>query len=224
MMRICYEAKHYPPYILQSDSTPKGILIDIVTFASQKAEQPIALYSNSWERCQRDVKAGRAHALFAMVRTDKRQTEYAFPPENKLNTWHMWLAEYPVFTSINYEFDIDTYKPTKGIGAPLGYVVWSMLEQKNWLSPYQYEPVVGLQMLEFNKLDGYVVEKLIGLKIIQENKLTSKVIVSQQSFLDTRWYLPVNKDFYHKETALVHRFWETMAEGRKMLLQDVEVP
>jgi polar amino acid transport system substrate-binding protein len=197
-------------------------LVDLIDYAAKNSEQPIELYSSSWIRCQQDVIAGRAQALFAMIKTKKRQEQFAFPPKENLSTWHMWLAQYPVFTPKNIEFDIETYIPNKGIGAPLGYVVWNILEQQNWLSPFQYEPIEGLKMLTVNSLDGYVVEKLIGLHLIQENNLIAKIQMNQYSVLDTKWYLPFNKDFYNKNRLLVHDFWKHMAVKRLIAKNEFE--
>ena len=221
-IKICHEANHYPPYISLKDSEPEGILVDIIIDASQKVEQSIELYSNSWIRCQQDVMAGRAQALFAMVNTDKRQKEFAFPPQENLNSWYMWLAQYPVFTPENSKFDVNSYQPQQGIGAPLGYVVWNRLKQKKWLSPFQYEPIEGLKMLGVHKLDGYVVERLIGLKLMQENNLMSKVKINHYSVLDTQWYLPFNKGFYNRNKILVHRLWKHMSVQREIIKHKVE--
>jgi polar amino acid transport system substrate-binding protein len=221
-IRICYEANHFPPYSFEKNSVPVGILVDLIDYASQETDQPIELYSNSWNRCQQDVIAGRAQALFAMVSTEKRQKKFAFPPPENLNDWHMWLAQYPVFTPKNSEFDVNTYNPQKGMGAPLGYVVWNILEQRNWLTPFQYEPIQGFKMLAVNKLDGYVVERLIGLNLIQENNLTSQIRMNEYSVLDTKWYLPFNKDFYNKNKSLVHNFWMHMAAQRKIAKHEFE--
>lgn len=214
---ICYEANHYPPYIFNKGGIPSGILVDILEFASTKSNVNITLYSNSWTRCQQDVISGKAHALFAMVITPEREKVFSFPPSKQLATWYMWEASYPIFTPSSLYFNIEEYTPLKGIGAPLGYVVWDILKKKEWLSPYQYEPIEGLKMLSLKRLDGYVVEKYIGLRLLQENNLTDKVTMNNYSLLNTKWYLSFNKEFYRDNRNTITHFWEEMAIKRKAI-------
>ena len=218
-LKICHENNHYPPYIYLDDAKLSGILIEIIKLASKQTQFKVEFYAKPWARCQKDVKAGTAHALFAMISTHERQQDFAFPPNAQLQNWHLWTAQYPVFTPINNKFDIDNYRPQKGIGAPRGYVVWQKLQEKNWLSPYQYEAVEGLNMLAINKLDGYVVERLIGLNLMNENNLSNKIKMSEFSMLDTRWYAPFNKNYYKNNREQVHIFWQKLASARKDLEQ-----
>lgn len=216
-IKICHEANYYPPYIYSNGLDAVGILVDIIDHTSGVTTKSIELYSNSWSRCKEDVIAGRAHALFAMVHTKERETLFAFPPNDKLDAWHMWLAQYPIFIPSDTELDINSYQPDKGIGAPLGYVVWDHLQQKNWLSPFEYEPTEGLLTLSRKRLDGYVVERLIGLNLIKDNNLTTTVKMSKHSLLDTKWYLPFNKAFYHDNKNTVHLVWKNMAKARDLI-------
>ena len=216
-LKICHEDNHNPPFIYQDSEQIKGILIDIVELTSSKSGAVIEIYSKPWVRCQQDVKMGKAHALFAMISTIERQSEYAFPPQQKLNTWHLWFANYPVFVPVSSNFSLETYKPIKGIGAPLGYVVWDKLKENNWLSPFQYTPSQGFNMLAINKLDGYVVEQIIGQNLIHEQNLATKVKVSKHSIVSTYWYLPFNQKFYLNNKELVHEFWRNIALAREKI-------
>jgi len=214
-LKICHEENDYPPYIHQEENVTKGILVDIIKIAVKEINVSVELYSKPWIRCQQDVISGQAHALFAMVQTDERKQVFAFPPEHKLSKWHMWLAQYPIFTIKGTSFVAAEYRPNKGIGAPLGYVVWDILKSKNWLSPYQYEPIDGLKMLAINKLDGYVVERQIGLHLLEINNLTSEVEVSDDLLLQSKWYLPFNKNVYKSEKDLVENIWRQIAVQRQ---------
>ena len=216
-LKICHEMNSYPPYIYQEDNISKGMLVDIIKGAVKEIKVSVELYSKPWIRCQQDVISGQAHALFAMIQTDERKQIFSFPPERKLSEWHMWLAKYPVFTAKGTSFVSEEYLPDKGIGAPLGYVVWDILNDKNWLSPYQYKPIEGLKMLAINKLDGYVVERYIGLHLLEINNLTTKVEVNEDLILQSKWYLPFNKNFYESEKALVEEIWSHIAVQRQKL-------
>jgi len=214
-LKICHEENYYPPYIYQEKNVAKGILVDIIMAAVKEINISVELYSKSWIRCQQDVMSGQAHALFAMVQTDERKQAFAFPPERRLSKWYLWLAQYPVFTAKGTPFSAAEYRPNKGIGAPLGYVVWDILNGKNWLSPYQYEPIDGLKMLAINKLDGYVVERQIGLHLLEISNLTTEVEVNKDLILQSKWYLPFNKSFYKSEKALVENIWSHIAVQRR---------
>lgn len=214
-LKICHENNYYPPYIFLEKQDAKGILVDIIDAATKEVNISVELYARPWIRCQQDVISGQAHALFAMVKTEERSQKFAFPPEKKLSDWYLWLAQYPVFTTKNTLFDATSYQTEKGIGAPLGYVVWDILKDKGWLSTYQYEPVEGLKMLAIDRLDGYVVERQIGIHLLEKNKLSAKVEVNNKLILQTQWYLPFNKDFYQAEKALVDKIWRNIAIQRK---------
>lgn len=218
-IKICHESRHFPPYLLKENGKFNGILIDIINSATSEVQKPIEFYLKSWARCKNDVKKGHAQALFAMVSTSKRQQEYAFPPEHYMDKWFLWQAQYVIFTPINAHFDISSYQPTQGIGAPAGYVVWHKLKKMGWLSPYQYEPNDGFNMLAIEKLDGYVIDKFIGLNLIYENKLETKIKITQHTLLNTQWYIAFNKDFYQNNKALVHTFWQSIAVSREIYEQ-----
>ena len=213
-LKICYEDNNYPPYIYREDNVGKGILVDIITAAAQDTGVSMELYSKPWKRCQQDVISGEAHALFAMIETDQRKKIFAFPPENKLSHWYLWLAQYPVFRAKGKPFIAAQYQPQTGIGAPFGYVVLDMLKAKNWLSPYQYEPKDGLKMVAMNKLDGYVVERQIGIHLLEVINHTKDVEVSQHLMLQSNWYLPFNKRFYESHPAVVEAMWRNIAVQR----------
>ena len=216
-LKICYEDNNYPPYIYRDESVGKGILVDIIIAAAQETRVSLALYSKPWMRCQQDVISGEAHALFAMIETDQRKKIFAFPPENKLSHWYLWLAQYPVFRAKGKPFIAAQYQPQTGIGAPFGYVVLDMLKDKNWLSPYQYEPKDGLKMVAMNKLDGYVVERQIGIHLLEVINHTKDVEVSQHLMLQSNWYLPFNKSFYESYPTLVEAMWRNIAVQRKKI-------
>jgi polar amino acid transport system substrate-binding protein len=222
-LKVCHEESYYPPYIHQEEDVSKGILVDIIKGAFEEANVAFELYSKPWVRCQQDVESGQAHALFAMIQTDERKQAFAFPPENKLSKWHLWLAQYPVFTAKGVPFVSAEYRPSKGIGAPFGYVVWDILNAKNWLSPYQYDPLEGLKMLALNKLDGYVVERHIGLQLLEMNNLATKVEMNEEIILQSRWYLPFNKDFYKSEKVLVENIWRNIAVQRKKIENSISL-
>ncbi len=171
-LKICHEANQYPPYIYHENGQSRGLLIDIVQKASQLSNISVTFYGTSWTRCQKDVETGQADALFAMVKTDERSLKFAFPTQLKLHEWHLWVAQYPIFININSDFTERNYVPRHGIGAPLNYVVWQLLKERAWLSPFQYEPIDGLKMVAIDRLDGYAVERLIGLNLIAQHKLT----------------------------------------------------
>ncbi|WP_161568607.1 hypothetical protein [Pseudoalteromonas phenolica] len=121
------------------------------------------------------------------------------------------------FFKSSSKFELENYKPNQGLGAPLGYVVWQTLNEKGWLSPFQYEPAQGLKMVAQGKLDGYVVERLIGLNLLFENHLQEEVTYSQNHLLDTTWYLPFNKNFYLNNQVLVENFWFELNNARAHL-------
>ncbi|KTF16657.1 hypothetical protein ATS75_04190 [Pseudoalteromonas sp. H105] len=215
LLKICYEDFANPPYIYSEDNIAKGILADIITAAIKDVNVSVALYSKPWMRCQQDVISGEAHALFAMIQTDERKHLFAFPPEKELSQWYLWLAQYPVFKAKGKPFVAAEYQPNMGIGAPFGYVVLDMLNDKKWLSPYQYEPQAGLKMVAMNKLDGYVVERQIGIHLLEVINHTADVDVSEYLMLQSNWYLPFNKHFYKSHTALVENIWRNIAVQRK---------
>ena len=217
LLRICHEFNKYPPYIYQETKESKGILIDIVDRAAADSNVQIEFYARSWKRCQKDVVSGYAHALFAMILTEQRKNSFAFPPENKLSQWYMWLAQYPVFVPDGVSFSEESYRINKGMGAPTGYVVRDMLERRQWLSPYQYEPEDGLKMLAKNKLDGYVVERLIGVNLLKNNRLMADVNVSSQVLLESRWFIPFNNQFYQENKSLVEQFWHNIGKHRQQI-------
>lgn len=215
-LKICHEANQYPPYIFQENAQSRGLLIDIVQKASQLSNIPVTFYGTSWTRCQKDVKAGKAHALFAMVQTTQRTKNFAFPPSEKSQLWYLWQAQYPIFVNANSEINLKTYQPHHGIGAPLNYVVWQILQEKKWLSPFQYGPVDGLNMVALGRLDGYAVERLIGLNLLEQNKLSTKVRVTDTSLLDTYWYIPFNFNYYQENKHQVEQFWSAIAKARSI--------
>nr|WP_212751330.1 transporter substrate-binding domain-containing protein [Pseudoalteromonas phenolica] len=68
-LKICHEANNYPPYIYQQDNQAKGLLTDIIKTTAENAKVTVQFDAKSWNRCQKDVKAGNSHALFAMIKT-----------------------------------------------------------------------------------------------------------------------------------------------------------
>jgi polar amino acid transport system substrate-binding protein len=213
-LKICHEASNYPPYIYQQDNQAQGLLVDIILGAAEALNIQIEFDAKPWNRCQKDVKTGRSHALFAMIKTPKRANEYAFPLDEKN---HLWTAKYPIFTSKKARFSLSNYTPDKGLGAPLGYVVWQKLKERGWLTPYQYTPEQGLKMVANGKLDGYVVERLIGLHLLHENQLSDHIIHSEENLLDTIWYLPFNRSFYLNNQNLVTSLWSELGKTRTHL-------
>ena len=213
-LKICHEASNYPPYIYQQDNQAQGLLVDIILSAAEALNIQIEFDAKPWNRCQKDVKTGRSHALFAMIKTPKRANEYAFPLDEKN---HLWTAKYPIFTSKKARFSLSNYTPDKGLGAPLGYVVWQKLKERGWLTPYQYTPEQGLKMVANGKLDGYVVERLIGLHLLHENQLSEQIIHSEENLLDTIWYLPFNRSFYLNNQNLVTSLWSELGKTRTHL-------
>ena len=222
-IKICYEASHNPPYINSNidSKTPSGILIDLIQQSAKALDWEITLYTNSWIRCQNDVKEGRAQAIFPMVSTPQRRQEYVFPPVKQAKNWYMWRGQYPVFTSAEKVFDKDNYQVKYGIGAPLGYVVWHKLKEKNWLSTHQYQPEEGFKMLALNKLDGYIVDRLVGLNIIKKYNLADTVHINQGPFLDALWYVTFNQEFYQYNQPQIHQFWQAMANMREDITSSV---
>ena len=213
-LKICHEARNYPPYIYQEENQVKGLLTDIIKTAAENAIVAVQFDAKPWNRCQRDVKAGNSHALFAMIKTPLREQEYAFPNDKN---GHLWTATYPFFIKQTSTFSQTDYLPNKGLGAPLGYVVWQELNQRGWLSPFQYDPELGLNMVAQGKLDGYVVERLIGLHLLNESQLSDFVKPSIEQLLDAVWYLPFNKRFYKKNTHLVQQIWHEIDGAREQL-------
>lgn len=220
-LKICHEASNYPPYIYLHNNQAQGLLVDIILGAAEALNIQIVFDAKPWNRCQKDVKTGKSHALFAMIKTPKRATEYAFPLDEKN---HLWTAKYPIFTSKKAPFSLNNYTPDKGLGAPLGYVVWQKLKERGWLTPYQYTPEQGLKMVANGKLDGYVVERLIGLHLLHENQLSDHLVHSEENLLDTIWYLPFNRSFYQKNQKLIDNFWSKLNTARKKLKKKYEKP
>jgi len=218
-LKICHEASNYPPYIYQEDNQSKGLLVDIIDEAAQNMKLHIEFDAKPWKRCQKDVQTGNSHALFAMIKTPKRAKDYAFPSDPSR---HLWTAKYPIFTNKNTPFVFNDYSPSKGLGAPLGYVVWQKLKDRGWLSPFQYSPEEGLKMVAMGKLDGYVVERLIGLHLLYENQLTDSLSYSEDNLLDTIWYLPFNKSFYQSNKDLIENFWKALNEAREQFKQQYD--
>lgn len=120
-LKICHEASNFPSYIYQQENQAKGLLTDIIKTAAENAKVTVQFDAKPWNRCQKDVKAGNSHALFAMIKTPQRDKEYAFPD---YKNGHLWTATYPVFIEQTSTFSLTDYLPNKGLGAPLGYVVW----------------------------------------------------------------------------------------------------
>lgn len=218
-LKICHEASNYPPYIYQQDGQAAGLLVNIIQTSAKNLNIHVEFDAKPWKRCQKDVKEGKSHALFAMIKTPTRAKEYVFPSDENN---HLWTAKYPVFTRNDAQFSLSKYSPDKGLGAPLGYVVWQKLKDRGWLSPFQYAPEQGLKMVSTGKLDGYVVERLIGLHLLYENQLKEKLIVSDENLLDTIWYLPFNQNFYHENQLMVDTFWIEINKVRQELKRRYE--
>jgi len=220
-LKICHEASNYPPYIYREENQAKGLLTDIIKAAAENAKVAVQFDAKPWNRCQKDVKVGKSHALFAMIKTPQRDQEFAFPD---YKNGHLWTATYPIFIKQTSTFSLSNYSPNKGLGAPLGYVVWQELNQRNWLSPFQYNPELGLKMVAKGKLDGYVVERLIGLHLLYENQLTDVIKPSKEQLLDAAWYLPFNKHFYKQNPELAQQIWHEIDRAREQLKNKYNKP
>ena len=214
VLKVCHEVTDLKPIIYKENNEAKGLIITLLKTAASELGVDLQFHAKPWNRCQKEVLTGKSHTLFGMIKTPERAKQFAFP---KNDNEYLWTAQYPVFVRSNVEFNSNEYKPDKGIGAPLGYVVSRQLNEKAWLSPFQYKPVEGLKMVAQEKLDGYVIERLIGLNLVYENRLEERVAPSNENLMNAEWHLPFNKSFYFRNKNLVNNLWSRVNKERKHL-------
>lgn len=210
-MTFCVESMPNPPYIYPNQQgRPSGLLIDIVKKSAEQIGVVPVFVMQPWLRCQKLVRANKAQALFALIKTPEREQHYVFPSD----LHYLWKAQYPVFTLKENEFHPERYTPTSGLGAPFGYVVTDILLEKNWLNPYSYKVDKGMQMVASGKLDGYAVERQIGENVVAQLGLSHSLKASNSVLVSSYWHVPFNVDFYEENKPQVDAFWRIVAQER----------
>jgi len=68
------------PYLYLDDTDePAGLLVDVMTAASETSAVPVEYLVTSWPRAQLEVRQGRADLIFPVVYTPERETWLDYP-------------------------------------------------------------------------------------------------------------------------------------------------
>lgn len=235
--RFCHEDQSYPPYIVSSNQTTasSGLLIDILEQAASNAGIELYFTSLPWKRCQQGVKDGLYDGLFAMIKTPQREIEFVYPKNEqhylneveyvilykKDSVLHRAEQAGKLFNN-HGEFNLAFYNEIKqfGLQAPAGYVLQQFLSQNGIASLIDYDLSLGIHQIAIDRLDGYLVERRIGLARVDELKQQDNVISSKGVIKRTFWYLPFNRNFYHKNQVDVERLWHNVRLARQQILEN----
>ena len=234
---FCYEDRNFPPYIFSTSNNdqPKGLMIDLILLSAKDAGFTVNLISKPWLRCQKLVKQNQANALFAMIQTNERSQIFAFPKNKNLQQPYLFQGEYALFIQKGGPFDLDktqnplinknglnldVYYPLAkyGLSAPLGYVVRTILKDKNVLSSLNLTPIQGLKFVANGKLDGFVIDRQIGTYLSKELNLEHKLTATKHSLLQTKWHAAFNKEFYQMNQKKIDEFWNAFERHRSHLV------
>lgn len=240
IVTFCYEDRNFPPYIFSTSNNdqPKGLMIDLILLSAKDAGFTVNLISKPWLRCQKLVKQNQANALFAMIQTNERSQIFAFPKNKNLQQPYLFQGEYAIFIQKDGPFDLDktkqllidenglnldVYYPVAkyGLSAPLGYVVRTILKDKNVLSSLNLTPIQGLKFVANGKLDGFVIDRKIGTYLSKELNLEHKLTATKYSLLQTKWHAAFNKEFYQTNQKQINEFWNAFERHRSHLVNDL---
>lgn len=94
------------------------------------------------------------------------------------------------------------------------------LSQNGIASLIDYDLSLGIHQIAIDRLDGYLVERRIGLARVDELKQQDNVISSKGVIKRTFWYLPFNRNFYHKNQVDVERLWHNVRLARQQILEN----
>ncbi|NTS75549.1 hypothetical protein HR060_01605 [Catenovulum sp. SM1970] len=180
------------------------------------------LHTLPWLRCMKGLESGQYQAAFAMIKTQERARIFAFPADVK---HYLAKVEYPIFYrkggvldhytikrllfSATGAFDVAYYRSIQefGLAAPLGYVAYHYLADKQLLADTTPDADVAFHALNADRLDGFVIEREIGQALLLEQGLDEVIVATEHAVLNAYWHVAFNKDFYQQNTAAVDNFW-----------------
>lgn len=93
------------------------------------------------------------------------------------------------------------------------------IKQNNIAANTDYDLNLGIHQVAIARLDGYLVERRIGLARVDELKQQDNIISSKGVIKRTLWYLPFNRNFYHKNQVDVERLWHNVRLARQTILK-----
>ncbi|WP_372765957.1 substrate-binding periplasmic protein [Pseudoalteromonas sp.] len=233
--RLCHEDKEYRPYIYVApeNSLSSGLLIDILNQAANTMNIELSFTALPWKRCKQGVKDGIYDGIFAMIKTEHRSKQFAYPADQQSylnevdyiilykNRSFLHRAELAgKLFSEKGKFNIEYYRNIQmyGLQAPTGYVLEQFLKQHNIAAQNDYDLNLGIQQVALGRLDGYIVEKRIGMERVKVLNQYNNVISSQGVVKRTYWYVPFNRHFYNKNKSDVVRFWQNIKLAREQIL------
>ena len=219
---LCAEDQNFPPFLYYNNPDKQGILVDIIEAIGNETDIDIKIIRLPWNRCKSMVASNEVQGMFAAIWTPERETEYAFPKnaENRLDeNRYLWEVHYTIFTHINndsLQWQNEQFTNLNmGLSAPPGYVAHEKLKTNEALFAGNIMQNEGLQMVAANRLDGYILEEKIGWQTVNELGLDKQIKTIANPFIQTKWYVPLAKEYVAQNPDEANLFWHKLAEIRQ---------
>lgn len=220
---VCVENNISTPFYDTTGANLKeGILTKLVSEVANKNLFQVEFVVLSWPRCMEKVASGEMNAILGIIYTPERANVMAFPSwaEQKDPQIYLWQARYPFFVKKGQSFKLAEIEkaPKFGIGTPIKYVTYQILEQKKLLPLYDYDLETGFNMVAAGRLDAYVVDTESGLDTIEKLQLSKELDVTEEALLESYWHIAFNPIYYQEHKQQVDKLWRDLAQARITLM------
>ena len=222
---VAYEDLEQPPYYMGNTSAilPKpGVSVEMVMMLSDYIpDLKISFRRVPWNRCLRELAAGKVDAIFNASFKKDRLKLGAYPmQEGKPDkSRRITTLSYSLYKLKDSKLDWDGQKISHlngNIGAPAGYSIIDDLKRMDVPVDEGQTTQINLLKLKHTRVAAVAAQDVTADSILQKQAALFKDIVKLKPPLVSKpYYMMISHQFMQNHPGLAEKIWDTLARIRK---------
>ncbi|THB76073.1 MAG: hypothetical protein D3926_18815 [Desulfobacteraceae bacterium] len=205
---------NFPPYEDRVDGKPKGILVQIVETAFNRAGIPFSMTYLPFQRGYSMVKEGRYDGLFNFYKIDKRLPHFDYSTPIIENPLVFFIRKDSQMT-----FQALDDLTEKKIGIMIGYTYGSDFDQaghfyKEEASAHEHH----FRKLLFGRIDAYPCDKMVGIYTARKEGLIGEFKILPHPLKIMNGHIGFTKGKHMDVIGKINREIEQMKQNREIHL------
>ena len=226
---VAYENTEQPPYHLGNTSeTPElrpGVSVEMIRSLSRFIpELQVRFRRVPWNRCLREMEAGKVDAVFNASFKPERLKLGAYPWKDGQPDVSRRIAtlSYSLYTlkSSNLSWDGERVLNLRGnIGTPSGYSIVDDLKKKRLPVEEAQTTRTNLLKLLHGRVAAVAAQDVTADKLLRdEASLFRDVVKLTPPLVSKPYYMMISHQFIHDHPLMAERIWDTLAQMRDEMM------
>lgn len=228
---VAYEDTEQPPYQLgntEEISAKPGVSVEMVMMLTDfLPDLKIGFRRVPWNRCLRELEAGRVDATFNASFREERLKFGAYPikdgqPDESRRIATLSYSLYKLRGS-DISWDGEKIINLNGkIGAPAGYSIIDDLRKMGVPVDEAQTTRANLLQLQYRRVAAVAAQDVTADELLKNEASTFKDIIKVEPPLVSKaYYMMISHQFIKKHPALAEKIWDTLAKIREERMADL---